>query len=403
VAATRLTTGAAFERLRVALEQYGSRVTGTGSQLSAQCPAHDDGQLSAQCPAHDDGHASLSVTGIAGQVLVHCHAGCDTGEVLAAVGLRMADLFDEARGVTYRYGDGRVVHRSPSKAFYQSGNTKGVAIYRADEVKAAIAAGQTVWVAEGEKDCAAMETLGVTATCSVMGAGKAAKFDWSPLTNATVIIVADKDEPGKKHARDVRRILHKLTATVRIVEAASGKDAADHIAAGHGVDDFVPLALPDDTPAVGNPGGRAGIPTVHGGGEPDDEYVWPDTPTDDEQRLTTVTVLHATGVPELDLPNLPMSFWDARPILAHIRDAAWSRNRAADVALHGVLTRLAGIRSHRLAVDTGIGDHLAGLNLFSAVVGGSGTGKSSGLAVAARLITVPMHLDCPDGIGLGSG
>ena len=49
---------------------------------------------SARCPAHDDRRASLSIAqGDDGTALVKCHAGCDTAAILAAVGLKLADLF----------------------------------------------------------------------------------------------------------------------------------------------------------------------------------------------------------------------------------------------------------------------------------------------------------------------
>lgn len=47
----------------------------------------------ARCPAHDDGTASLAIRdGDAGQVLVHCHAGCSQAAVIAA--LRARGLWD---------------------------------------------------------------------------------------------------------------------------------------------------------------------------------------------------------------------------------------------------------------------------------------------------------------------
>lgn len=52
------------------------------------------GQCSAQCPAHDDKGPSLSVKELPdGRVLVHCFAGCDVADVMAAVGLDLSDLF----------------------------------------------------------------------------------------------------------------------------------------------------------------------------------------------------------------------------------------------------------------------------------------------------------------------
>jgi hypothetical protein len=53
-----------------------------------------DGQWSACCPAHDDNGPSLSVRETPdGSVLIHCFAGCDVTEIVAAIGLEVADLF----------------------------------------------------------------------------------------------------------------------------------------------------------------------------------------------------------------------------------------------------------------------------------------------------------------------
>jgi len=46
------------------------------------------------CPAHDDRSPSLSVKQAEDRLLLHCFAGCEVGDVLAAVGLSLADLFD---------------------------------------------------------------------------------------------------------------------------------------------------------------------------------------------------------------------------------------------------------------------------------------------------------------------
>lgn len=52
-----------------------------------------EGQWRAHCPAHDDQSPSLSVAqGDDGCCLIRCHAGCETEEVVAAIGLTMADL-----------------------------------------------------------------------------------------------------------------------------------------------------------------------------------------------------------------------------------------------------------------------------------------------------------------------
>lgn len=48
----------------------------------------------ARCPVHGDRHPSLSIgTGYDGAILLHCHAGCETEDVVASLGLEMGDLF----------------------------------------------------------------------------------------------------------------------------------------------------------------------------------------------------------------------------------------------------------------------------------------------------------------------
>ncbi|WP_062469493.1 hypothetical protein [Variovorax boronicumulans] len=52
--------------------------------------------FSARCPVHDDRSPSLSIKeGEDGRVLLHCFAGCPPQEVVAVLGLTMADLFPE--------------------------------------------------------------------------------------------------------------------------------------------------------------------------------------------------------------------------------------------------------------------------------------------------------------------
>lgn len=50
----------------------------------------------AKCPAHEDRTASLSIaSGTDGRCLVHCFAGCSAPDVLAAIGLQLADLYEK--------------------------------------------------------------------------------------------------------------------------------------------------------------------------------------------------------------------------------------------------------------------------------------------------------------------
>jgi hypothetical protein len=53
----------------------------------------------ARCPAHADKSPSLSVREMSdGRVLIHCFGGCETADVLAAVGLTFRDVMPERVG-----------------------------------------------------------------------------------------------------------------------------------------------------------------------------------------------------------------------------------------------------------------------------------------------------------------
>lgn len=242
----------AFDRLGDVLDRHGLKI-------SARATDGGYPKFSAQCPGHDDRHPSLSVTGIDGQALMHCHAGCDTRDVLDVLGLSMRDLYDQPQGAEYRYPDGRVVHRSPDKQFRQSGITSGHALYRGDQ----LAEVGTVYVVEGEKDVHALEAVGASAVCSAMGAGRAHKADWAALSGKHVVIVADHDEAGDKHAQQVAEQLDGLAADVAIVYAKTGKDAADHVAAGYGLDEFQPAEAPEEAARAVDHDGPALLDEIH--------------------------------------------------------------------------------------------------------------------------------------------
>ena len=223
----------AFEHFTEALLRHGSAVKPSA-----------DNKAMAQCPAHDDGQASLSIGPRRDNdgIVIHCHAGCERSEILAAIDLTVSDLFDNPRlreaysdRTTYVYPDGRQVHREPGKKFRQSANSSGTALFHADQ----IANSPTIYVTEGEKDVLAIESIGGTAVCPAMGAGKAHKFDWTPLRGRQVIILRDKDEPGHKHAQQVADLLDGIASSITVAEAAVGKDAADHIAADKRLQEFV--------------------------------------------------------------------------------------------------------------------------------------------------------------------
>lgn len=229
------------------------------------------GPWKARCPAHEDGKASLGVSeGDDSRVLVTCHAGCSTESILAAMGLTFQDLFDEPvrrepeLEITYDYvdADGELVFqvvRKSGKRFMQRRpadpgdidkweyNLDGVerVLYRLPEVMAAVGQ-RKIFVVEGEKDANAIFKAGGVATCNAGGAGKWQDSYSEVLRGAHVVIVADKDGPGLNHAQQVAESLKGKAASIETVQASTGKDAYDHLQAGFGLADFVPLDTKTD-------------------------------------------------------------------------------------------------------------------------------------------------------------
>lgn len=268
----------------------------------------------ARCPAHDDRSPSLSIDrGDDGRALVRCQVGCRTADVLEAIGLRMRDLYVDgqdrprdqwrvsgqqvtaprpapaaesapARRSTatlgpvvarYPYVDEQgaelfVKNRHDPKTFRVQG-PRGArrVLYRLPEVLAAVQAGTTVYVVEGEKDADRLAGLGHVATCNFDGAAAAgSRPKWRPeygdaLTGAHVVIVQDRDEAGAAHAAAAAADLAGKAATVRIVEPATPdehSDVSDHLDAGHTLDQLRPVQAPapaaTDHAAATPPGGR---------------------------------------------------------------------------------------------------------------------------------------------------
>lgn len=244
-------------------------------------PKKSDDQWTAKCPAHDDRNPSLSVgLGKDGRVLIKCHAGCNTEDVVHRLGLGMRDLFsdwgDRSEAPTvldcYDYTDAagtllyQVVRRWPKEFRQRRPDGAGRWIWKLEDVQrvlyrlpdllAAVAAGQVIYIVEGEKDADALvKRAGVCATCNSGGAGKWRTEYAEVLRGAEVVIVADNDEPGLKHAALVRKHLVGVARSVRVVRAAAGKDAFDHLQAGHTVKEFIQLedAVSPNAPGDGYP------------------------------------------------------------------------------------------------------------------------------------------------------
>lgn len=280
----------AFAKIANALVDHGRIPRGTDTQKWFRCPGpHHKGE---------DRNPSGSLTDGTDTVGIHCHAGCTADEILAALGLTLRDLYDapQDRGrtssgapdtgllaavgawmpqdgqnasIAYNYtdADGKFLYqklRSPSKAFawrrldpttkngwrYNRGDLPKV-LYRLHQVRRAINEQRVVWVVEGEKDADALSALKhVTATCAPDGAYiRRGSSKWLPeyteaLRGADVILVPDRDADGEAHARNVAAEILGVVNSLEVAQAATGKDAADHLDAGLTIDQFVTIATP---------------------------------------------------------------------------------------------------------------------------------------------------------------
>lgn len=79
-----------------------------GKGYVACCPAHQDRSPSLSLYFHDDG-----------RILMHCFAGCETSDVLAAIGLTMSELFPEPIAHYLPGGDKRARQNSAQKKTYK--------------------------------------------------------------------------------------------------------------------------------------------------------------------------------------------------------------------------------------------------------------------------------------------
>jgi hypothetical protein len=220
------------------------------------------------CPVHTDKKQSLHIEQKDDTILLHCHAGCETRDILMSVGLDFPDLYENSRPrkkrivKTYDYHDakGIVIYQSvrfEPKEFMQRRpdgkgdwiwNLKGVkpVPYRLPELLKA-AGKQTILIVEGEKDVENLRELGFTATTSSGGAGKWRNDYRQYFKGARVVIIPDNDEPGRKHADSVARNLFGSAASIRIMDLGDigvpeKGDISDYIKSGHTAGDIISIA-----------------------------------------------------------------------------------------------------------------------------------------------------------------
>lgn len=270
-----------LELLRSRLE--GSKPTRRG--FTARCPAHDDRKSSLSVGETDDGRA-----------LIICFAGCETRDVLRALGLRWSDLYPSDRPDDGRPGAGgrlvasydyrdeagdllyQVVRYDP-KDFRQRrpdgdggwdwslGDVRRV-LYRLPELTSADST-EPVFVAEGEKDADTLAALGLVVTTNAGGAAKWQDVFAEPLSGRLVVILPDNDEAGRRHSAAVGRSLHGVAADVRVLrlpDLPQNGDVSDWLAAGGTAEALHRLAAeaPPWAPSEEPSGARSGENNARG-------------------------------------------------------------------------------------------------------------------------------------------
>jgi hypothetical protein len=203
----------------------------------------------ALCPAHADKNPSLFISKENNRVLLHCFAGCSTESVLAALGIQIQELFadgtrDQRIVAVYDYCDEKgelmfqVVRYEP-KNFKQRRpdgnggwhwNLSGVrrVLYRLPDVLQA----NSVLIVEGEKDCETARKIGLVSTCNAGGAGKWREEYSECLRGMRVVIIADADGPGRKHAQEVSTSLYGKTESLKVIELPGAKDLSQWVEYG---------------------------------------------------------------------------------------------------------------------------------------------------------------------------
>ena len=108
-----------------------------------------------------------------------------------------------------------------------------------------------------------------------------------------------------------------------------------------------------------------------------------------------------TVAPEPLSTNLPNEFWEARPVLSHIRRKAWAQIASSDALFGIVLARVAAAVPPKLCLPATVGTEVS-LGMYVALAGDVGAGKGSAKGVGKSLLP---HLgpDVLDDLPPGSG
>jgi hypothetical protein len=227
----------------------------------------EEGEYKADCPTQASvSGESLSVTVTEDRVLLKCWSGCQTTDILAALGLTWPDLFfasftNGQRGrkekqrppklasfvgaeKVYEYttpaGDSvsaavrfpqRNSKRVIRQAFFYDGNWwwqkpegfKPVP-YNLPGIYNAVMSGEPLYIFEGEPDAEAAAEWGLVGTTAPEGAGKFSEALVPYFRGADVRVNQDDDQPGAEHAEQVASMLHGTARSVKLLPSLPNPD-----------------------------------------------------------------------------------------------------------------------------------------------------------------------------------
>ncbi len=327
------------------------------------------GEFRARCPAHNgNSDNSLSIKeGDDGRALLICRADCDLKDIVDALDLSVVDLFaqngrpdpkakkatgkskseertlttDELPDGTYweftsPAGEVLYIQRHKREYYLKVGEDKWVTykgvlddiaqvLYGLPELIDGVRAGKTVYHVEGPKDVeTARKRLGVVATTS--GSTSSWKLGFrAHYTGADVVVIPDKDDPGRKYAEAVAQDLLQVAKSVKMVhlpDLPEGGDLTDWLDSGHTPEEF--FTVVEETEIFA----------------PEEDEPWPE-PTPIEVKLPDVMELDPSLLP------VPLREW-VKDVSERMDNAPPGFAAAATVVVAAALLgRKVGIRPKR--------------------------------------------------------
>ncbi|MDO5067596.1 MAG: hypothetical protein Q4D96_09990 [Propionibacteriaceae bacterium] len=122
-------------------------------------------------------------------------------------------------------------------------------LYNLPDVIQAVIEEKTIWLLEGEKDCATATELGLVATTNTGGAKALTPEFLEPLVGVNLNVVVDLDAAGWDRAVRVLEILEGCPVRIfRPATDAKSSDLTDHIEAGYTLEDLIEIE-PADVPS----------------------------------------------------------------------------------------------------------------------------------------------------------